>query len=397
MKKLLTLLLVFSMGTSVAAYAGPSRRMGSTMFYDPVHGCMLLFGGAQAGSTDYNRYNDLWKYDYSTNTWAEVSVSARPSGRFNTPAAYDTDTDQLIIYGGESTDAEPQMWAFSLEGYTWARLRPPSMPSPGRCNTPLVYNEKYGKVIMFSGMGYDSTFPGDTWVYDVAGNSWTRMTPDESPHGRYGHALFYDPVSESTLMFGGHWFEGSGEGFGEDVWRYDYGSDTWTRLGDLPLDAKFWHSYSVSGLDGSCTIFGGTNGRDFFDETWRYSGGELTRLTTGTHPSSRTLAAMAYDPANDVTLLFGGLDYTSGGDSGDLWALKSSGTWVEITGAETSVGETDVSSTVIPGFPMIAVLVGLLLIEKSLRAQRGNNIGELNYINPWLCWLDKILGQPSAI
>ena len=375
MKKLLILLLMFSLSTSIAASAGPSKRMGSTMFYDPVNECMLLFGGAQAGATDYNRFNDLWKYDYPSDTWTEIRLSTKPSGRFNTPAAYDTDTNQLITYGGESTDPEPQMWAFSLEGYSWRRLHPTNMPSPGRCNTPLVYDEKSGKIIMFSGMGYDSTFPSDTWVYDVADNSWTRMNPDEPPHGRYGHTLFYDPAEEAILMFGGHWFEGSNEGVCPDLWKYEYESNSWTLLEEnLPLNAKFWHSSSVSNLDGALTIFGGTNGRDFYDETWRYSEGEFTQLVSDPHPSAKTLAAMAYDPVNDVTLLFGGLDYALHGDAGDLWALDNSGTWIELAGAGTSMDETDTTSTGIPGFPAIAVLLGLLLNQKRLHLRNNARV-----------------------
>lgn len=331
------------------------------MFYDPINECILLFGGAQSGATDFIRYNDLWKYDYSTDTWTEINLSVKPSGRLNTPAAYEPDTNQLIIYGGDSTDSEPQMWAFSLEDYSWRRLHPTNMPSPGRANTPLVYDEKSNKIIMFSGEGHDNTFPSDTWAYDVTRNSWTRMAPNGSPHGRYGHALFYDPANEAILMFGGRWIEGSNDGYYTDLWKYDYGSNSWTLLEEnLPLNAGAFYSYSVSSLDGICTIFGGTNWREFFDETWKYSGGEFTQLVSDSHPSARTMAAMAYDPDNDVTLLFGGLDY-AWGDSGDLWALEKNGIWVELAGAGISIDETDTTSNEIPGFPMIAVLLGLLL------------------------------------
>jgi hypothetical protein len=380
-KILIFLILSIFFSNNLMVFAGPSKRIGATMFYDPINECMLLFGGAQSGATDYNRFNDLWKYDYSTDTWTEINISVKPSGRFNTPAAYDGENNQLIIYGGESTDSEPQMWAFSLEDYSWRRLYPTNMPSPGRCNTPLVYDEKSKKIIMFGGMGYDGSFPSDTWVYDAAGNSWTRMAPNGSPHGRYGHALFYDPVNEAVLMFGGHWFEGSNEGFCPDLWKYDYGSNSWTLLEEnLPLSAQFWHSYSASSLDGVCTIFGGTNGHELFDETWIYSEGEFTQIAPASHPSTRILAAMAYDSVNNVTLLFGGLDYAAG-DSADLWALKENGAWVKLAGAGTQTEEThpvppetNTTSSGIPGFPMTSVLLGLLIIPIILRYRKHAHI-----------------------
>ena len=53
------------------------------MFYDPVNQRVLLFGGAWESNAGYIKYNDLWSYDYTTDTWTEVETSVKPSGWFN--------------------------------------------------------------------------------------------------------------------------------------------------------------------------------------------------------------------------------------------------------------------------------------------------------------------------
>ncbi|MFH1180590.1 MAG: kelch repeat-containing protein [Candidatus Bathyarchaeota archaeon] len=163
MKRILLILMVLYLSSNILVNASesPSPRMGATMFYDPVNQRILLYGGASEGTTGYTRYNDLWSYDYSSNSWTEIETPLKPSGRFNTPAAFDLDTNQLIIIGGASMDSSPQMWAFNVVDDIWRKLTPSSMPSPDRWNTPLVYDEKYNKILMYSGMAYRGDFPQD--------------------------------------------------------------------------------------------------------------------------------------------------------------------------------------------------------------------------------------------
>ncbi len=312
--------------------AMPPPRLGSTMFYDPINRRVMLFGGALETSTGYTKYNDLWSYDYATNTWAEIEAANKPGGLFNTPACYDPDTEQLILYGGGGSGAANQMWALSVVNDTWRMLTPPSLPSPSRWNTQLAYDEKYDKVIMFSGMAYNGGFPNDTWAYDVDENEWERMSPSSSPEGHYGHSLMYDPVSRRVIMLGGHWWDDQvprNEGFGDGVWSYDYGSDTWTAIRETQsADQRYWSTYSVNTSSGDITVFGGTNRSGLLGDTWVIRGGEWVQLSPTVHPEARELAASTYDPINEVTLLFGGSNGLR--QFNDLWALDKSGQWAKL-------------------------------------------------------------------
>jgi hypothetical protein len=67
---MVALFILHIMITPVYAADSPPPRMRVTMFYDPIHQQVLLFGGARLEtSTNYHRYNDLWSYDYATDAW----------------------------------------------------------------------------------------------------------------------------------------------------------------------------------------------------------------------------------------------------------------------------------------------------------------------------------------
>ncbi|MFH1180591.1 MAG: hypothetical protein V1710_09530 [Candidatus Bathyarchaeota archaeon] len=110
------------------------------------------------------------------------------------------------------------------------------------------------------------------------------MSPGSSPVGSYGHSLTYDPVTQSTLMMGGHWWIDQDEGFGEGLWEYDYGFDSWTQLEEtIRPRTKYWYSYSVNTNTGELIIFGGINAQGFLDETWGYKDGAWTQYTSDPH------------------------------------------------------------------------------------------------------------------
>jgi hypothetical protein len=68
-----------------------------------------------------------------------------------------------------------------------------------------VYDSRSERVILFGGS--PSRGPGnlnDTWAYDPAADAWTELSPDGNlPLARSGHAMVYEAVSGSVILFGG--------------------------------------------------------------------------------------------------------------------------------------------------------------------------------------------------
>lgn len=116
----------------------------------------------------------------------------------------DTARGRLIVWGGGHGDYKGnEVYAFDLQTLAWARLWGPTpdaqIPSGG------THEE------------YDDGNPGSRHTY-------SGLTYLPSPH-------------DAMISMGGSlWQSGS---YGVGVWRYDFGSDTWSRLADGPAEQSF--------------------------------------------------------------------------------------------------------------------------------------------------------------
>jgi N-acetylneuraminic acid mutarotase len=89
----------------------PSPRFAHELVCDPSRGLLVLFGGGDVDSRDYN---DTWTYDPAANAWTTPVLDDRaPSQRKAHAMVYDPSGDRLIAFGGYSS------WAGSLND-TWA-------------------------------------------------------------------------------------------------------------------------------------------------------------------------------------------------------------------------------------------------------------------------------------
>jgi hypothetical protein len=106
---------------------------------------------------------------------------------------------------------------------------------------------------------------------------WATMVPPSPPDPRRGHAMAYDSKGGVTVLFGGY----NGTVYFDDTWEYDHASDTWTQI------------------------------------------------VSPSYPSDREAPGMAYDSANEVVVLFGGLN--ASGYIVDTWEYDvNTNTWTEI-------------------------------------------------------------------
>ena len=82
----------------------PDAREAASSCFSPALGKMVIFGGYS--SSTY--YNDTWEYEYSTNTWTEVSTSTSPSGREWAAMTYAAYWGVCVLFGGyDGVEAKP--------------------------------------------------------------------------------------------------------------------------------------------------------------------------------------------------------------------------------------------------------------------------------------------------
>ena len=199
--------------------AQPIPRERHTAVYDPNSNNsnrMIIFSGNDCFSTSYN---DVWVLSNAngltgTPAWTQLTpTGASPSARYGASAVYDPTSNIMIVYGGEASGTFPgDLWILSHAngiGGTpaWTQLTP-SGPPPGRAYHSAVYDTASNRMTVFA--GESNGFFSDAWVLSSANGigetpAWKQLSPSGSvpPTPRGGHTAVYDPTSNVMTIFGG--------------------------------------------------------------------------------------------------------------------------------------------------------------------------------------------------
>lgn len=351
----------------------PSARYASGMTYHAGAGVVVLFGGV-AGST---YVNDTWAYEAGAHRWTRKSPPVSPSGRYSCGLAYDGATGLIVLFGGYDSSARGDTWVYDLYADNWTQRTPQPAPSARFMHSMAAWPTQ-GTVVLFGGYG-----KGDLWTYNVSGDAWTQETSGAIPSPRSAALMVYIEIYDIMVLFGGF---GSGA-YLQDTWyapnnrpldwavlatsnpppgrdsaagAYDVSAkclvvfggapgfapspplgDTWTLNLSRPAQpwramvptARSGHSMCYDESAGKAVVFGGRDSYESYkSDTWLFDAGKSrwSSATPSTRPQPRYLAAMAYDSARRVSVLFGGQWPVLG----DTWTYDASaGAWTNRTPA----------------------------------------------------------------
>lgn len=211
----------------------------------------------------------------------------------------------------------------------WDRLAGHGQSPAVRTGAAFAYDAADGYSILFGGCGAHVCPLGDTWK--LQDGSWTNLTSSLSvaPPARTGATLVDDLHDGYLLLFGG---EGASGPLG-DAWRFSGGS--WSPLaavGGAVPSPRTDAAAAYDAADNLVLLFGGIGASDTaLGDTWTYSGGSWTALGGSgfVAPSARSGAAIAFDPSDGFTVLFGGESATHA-PLGDTWSFLA-GHWSNIS------------------------------------------------------------------
>ena len=136
-----------------------------------------------------------------------------------------------------------------------------------------------------------------------------------------GYLLLFDSVLKDQSYF-------------SNTWKFSNG--VWTNITTSPAPSpRGSTAMAYDAGDGYVILFGGegfTPNQQVQGDTWKFSGGIWSAIPTSQHPSPRAAAAMAYDGGDGYVILFGGFNTTGGvlNYPGDTWKF-SGGSWASIT------------------------------------------------------------------
>jgi len=206
----------FNTNTWAEMAKGPSDYLGGQIAYDTESDRIILFAGYNMAGF---MYDNTWAYDFNADTWTEMKPDPHPSGRNYHDMVYDSESDRIIMWGGDSTDRDPCVWAYDYNNNTWQK---------GTCEGPIrrgyvymAYDVKADRTILYGNENYSDLA---TWAYDNNTDTWTKLEPATSPGVLSRFAMAYSPVVDRVILFGGEVnYTTKGE-----TWSYDLNTNSWT-------------------------------------------------------------------------------------------------------------------------------------------------------------------------
>jgi hypothetical protein len=301
--------------------AYPSARLDASMAYDSESDQVILFGGRTNNQNNFTELLETWTLDVKTNTWTQKAPAASPGCIFE-PMVYDPKADRTIYYSGikgsyPNYTGNNETWAYDANTNTWTNLLSANTP-PAIADSKMAYDAESDKVIMFGGIGNGNINQAinETWVFDFQTNAWTQMKPATSPPGMGWPAMTYDSESDRVLVWGG-WSQMMARPSLErtSLWAYDYNSNTWQEMmnADGPIEDFQGSMVYDPDLDRSFVYVGlQLWSYDYNNNHWESLNSEVTG------PGRRADHAMIYDARTQYIILFGG--------SGNL-SLPDNETW----------------------------------------------------------------------
>ncbi len=248
---------------------------------------------------------------------------------------------------------------------SWTLMTPRNSPT-GRYTHKMAAIDGTDKVLLFGG-NPGASYVNETWIYDHSENNWTNLSLLVAPSLRYGHSIATIDGIDKILLFGG--FDGSGncDGSGNSycngTWLYDLSANTWNLM--IPASSPSIRDYhAMATIDGTDKIllFGGQNpGFTENDETWvyNYTDNNWYNVTPAISPSARQAHAMATIDGTDKILLFGGNGPASG-YLDETWVYDlSDNTWTQVNTAIRPRGRQNHAMATIDGTDKILLFSGL--------------------------------------
>lgn len=230
-----------------------------------INGKLYVFGGHNEGGN----LTMFWVYDPVTKKWQPETSMPPPGRSYHSMVVIG---NQILLFGGKKYDVDHKygdLWCFGLLTREWEQKA--SIPA-GR--------ERYGhstftandKMYVWGGRGYE--YFTDMWVYDPVTNTWAEVTlQGEQPRPRkhqttfrfselidpdtWGIAGGTGPASSSKKTNGTVLRTSNSDTVFSDTWKYNIGTNTWTRLADLPVGLTQAAAALLDTANNHVLLFGG--------------------------------------------------------------------------------------------------------------------------------------------
>jgi hypothetical protein len=298
-----------------APAAAPPARSGAAMAYDAATHQVVLYGGIGNPATGNPFLSDTWTWDGSE--WHEAASSGPGSEAGGAQIAYDGATGQLLLLTSPSEGAQaPSYYTTSVwSGSAWvAQAAPANLPARTAGGTDavggLVYQPSTSQliVVLVDNSPQPST---QTWSWD--GHTWQQLHPATEPPPELG-PVAYDGTTGLVVDVAPGLSGPNGPSPATWVWD----GTNWSDLAPAhhpPTSLGSALAYDPAQQD--LVLFGGSpggtgGGCSSDTDRWIWDGHDWSQADPPADVAGRADASMAYDDASGQLLLFGGCEEVAG-------------------------------------------------------------------------------------
>jgi hypothetical protein len=305
--------------TELGGMPESSGRWGTRLVLVPPENRFLMFGGNTypIGPT----VGDLWSFSIADGTWTEIEATGDlPAPRYCHCATYLPNQHQMLLVGGRDDRGprQPEAFLLDIDTMEWTQL---SDPVPGGViGCAIEWMENIGRAAVFGGAR--ASLVRETWLYDPEARSFEMIATSSTPPGRADPAHAYDPVNGRMLVFGGGVRVVPPLMHLDDTWAFD-GTD-WVEITSAEHpSARRFPAFGVDAASGSWYVTGGTVETEDRDDVWRFdfATDTWTQLEDPELPP-RGFASGEWDPVTRSLYVFGGLTQPNFSALSDGWRLR---------------------------------------------------------------------------
>ncbi|MFZ5469810.1 MAG: Kelch repeat-containing protein [Myxococcota bacterium] len=282
----------------------PARSDGAGLAYDSQSERLILLGQHDACPNG----DIVYAYNFQTNSWQNMNTTmsgSRPPGRGHHGMAYDSQSDRVIVFGGQGCPGNTTLddtWAYDFNNNRWESMDP-TMTSPrpsARFGQQMAYDSQSDRIILYGRYGSGGD---ETWAYDYNNNRWENRNTAASPAMTGSRppaislpAVAYDSARDRILVFGSS---------SAQTWAYDYDNNRWESLASASTSRP-------NSSDEPAMVYDTQSDRiileDEVDQTWSFHPVAPYPWTNET-PATRPVVhhfSMVYVPPLDRAILVGG-------------------------------------------------------------------------------------------
>jgi N-acetylneuraminic acid mutarotase len=135
-----------------------------------------------------------WSYTVENNTWRKLTTTGQPpTNLLHYSMTYDLESNAIVIYGGDAdgTYGTTENWIFFCSNNSWISINESNKPS-GRLGHNAAYDSESNVLVLFGGVSYKGGVRNDeTWSFKISNSSInslsTTITPSNSIESSQTH------------------------------------------------------------------------------------------------------------------------------------------------------------------------------------------------------------------